>query len=223
MADNVAITAGAGTTIASDDVAGVQYQRVKLALGADGAAADAPVGAGTASGVLRATLASDDPAVAALGAISGAAVITDANGTIQQYLRGLIKQWIAGTLVLGTGSNAIGKLAANAGVNVGEVTIKDISTGEYETVAASQTAQTIGATGAAGDYLSHVIVSPGTTSPGVVTILDNATSIVAFAGGTASISNLIPFIIPVGLYSVSGAWKITTGANVTCVAVGNFT
>ena len=30
MADNVAITAGSGTTIASDDVSGVHYQRVKL-------------------------------------------------------------------------------------------------------------------------------------------------------------------------------------------------
>ena len=36
MADNVAITAGAGTSIASDDVGGVQHQRVKLTLGADG-------------------------------------------------------------------------------------------------------------------------------------------------------------------------------------------
>lgn len=41
--------------------------------------------------VQRTTLASDDPAVATLGATSGAAVITDANGTIQQYLRGLVK------------------------------------------------------------------------------------------------------------------------------------
>jgi hypothetical protein len=30
MADNVAITAGSGTTIATDDVSGVHYQRVKL-------------------------------------------------------------------------------------------------------------------------------------------------------------------------------------------------
>lgn len=41
MADNVAITAGAGTTIASDDVGGVQYQRVKAVWGADGVATDA--------------------------------------------------------------------------------------------------------------------------------------------------------------------------------------
>ncbi|AZO29437.1 hypothetical protein [Mesorhizobium sp. M1B.F.Ca.ET.045.04.1.1] len=45
-----------------------------------------------------------------LGTTSGAAVITDANGTLQQYLRGLIKQWIAGTLVVGSGTNLIGKV-----------------------------------------------------------------------------------------------------------------
>lgn len=37
MADNVEITAGAGTDIATDDVASVHYQKIKLALGADGA------------------------------------------------------------------------------------------------------------------------------------------------------------------------------------------
>lgn len=33
MADNVAITAGSGTTVATDDVSGAHYQRVKLAVG----------------------------------------------------------------------------------------------------------------------------------------------------------------------------------------------
>lgn len=41
MADNVAITAGAGTNIASDDIGGVQYQRVKVTHGLDGTATDA--------------------------------------------------------------------------------------------------------------------------------------------------------------------------------------
>lgn len=40
MADNVAITAGAGTNIASDDIGGVQYQRVKMTQGQDGSATD---------------------------------------------------------------------------------------------------------------------------------------------------------------------------------------
>lgn len=38
MADNIAITAGTGTTIATDDVGGAHYQRIKLDVGADGAA-----------------------------------------------------------------------------------------------------------------------------------------------------------------------------------------
>lgn len=38
MADNVAITAGSGTTIATEDVAGVHYQKVKPVWGGDGEA-----------------------------------------------------------------------------------------------------------------------------------------------------------------------------------------
>ena len=101
--------------------------------------------------------------------------------------------------------------------------LTNMGAGEYETVAASQTAQALGATGATGDYLSHVVCFPATTSPGVVTILDNATTWGSFPGGATSTSNLVPFTIPVNSVSVSGAWKITTGANISCVAVGNFT
>lgn len=95
---------------------------------------------------------------------------------------------------------------------------------QYETVAASQTAQAMGATGAAGDYLAGVLVFPGTAGCGVVTILDNATVIGTFpGGGTTALPSLVPFMIPIGLFSVSGAWKITTGANVTACGVGKFT
>jgi len=40
MADNIAITAGAGTSIAADDISSVFYQRVKVSVGADGSATD---------------------------------------------------------------------------------------------------------------------------------------------------------------------------------------
>lgn len=40
MADNVAITAGTGTSIAADDIGGVMHQRVKVTHGADGSATD---------------------------------------------------------------------------------------------------------------------------------------------------------------------------------------
>jgi hypothetical protein len=67
MADNVAITAGAGTTLASDDVGGVQYPRVKISIGADGTAADWPVGSGNQSAVPRVTLATDSPGIITTG------------------------------------------------------------------------------------------------------------------------------------------------------------
>jgi hypothetical protein len=95
--------------------------------------------------------------------------------------------------------------------------------GEYETVAASQTAQALGATGAAGDFCSGLLIIPATTSPGAVAILDNSTSTTIFTGGANSVGSLVPFFVPIQAYSTAGAWKITTGANVSVWAVGNFT
>jgi hypothetical protein len=46
LADNVAITAGSGTTIGADDVGGVLIQRVKTTWGPDGTANDADVATG---------------------------------------------------------------------------------------------------------------------------------------------------------------------------------
>lgn len=93
----------------------------------------------------------------------------------------------------------------------------------YETVAASQTAQVIGGNGATGDYIQRIVVIPATTSPGNVLLLDNATSITVFTGGATSVADLKPFVIEIGAVSQSGAWKITTGANVSAIAVGMFT
>ncbi|MGV8840688.1 MAG: hypothetical protein ACWA6X_10335 [Bauldia sp.] len=92
----------------------------------------------------------------------------------------------------------------------------------YETVAASQTGQVLGGAGAKGDYVSHLLVIPATTSPGSVALIDKATSITLFAGGAASVPSLIPFAIPVGANSQAGPWSVTTGANVSVVAFGRF-
>lgn len=92
---------------------------------------------------------------------------------------------------------------------------------KYEKVAESQTAQVLGATGATGDYISHVIITPQDTTVGEVTLLDNAISIPLMAAGT--LSNTAPIQLQLGMLSVSGAWKITTGVDVDVLAVGNFT
>ena len=77
MSDNIDVTPGTGKTVATDDVGGSQYQQVKINIGADGVATPLTAGAGAvASGTLRTTLASDDPAVASLAALEAAAAST---------------------------------------------------------------------------------------------------------------------------------------------------
>lgn len=96
--------------------------------------------------------------------------------------------------------------------------------GNYETVAASQAAQVMGGTGAVGDFLSSVLIVPATTSPGAVQITDGAgAAITIFAGGANSVSNLAPIFVGLGYTSTSGAWKITTGLNVSAIGGGKFT
>lgn len=96
--------------------------------------------------------------------------------------------------------------------------------GDYETVAASQSTQALGATGAAGDYLYGLLIVPATTSPGNVQIKDGSNSaITVFTGGATSVADLKPFLIPLNMVSVVGAWQVTTGANVSAIGVGSFT
>lgn len=100
MADNVAFTPGSGATAAADDIGGVMYARVKVGLGSDGTANDWEAGAGAAdSGTARVILASDDPAVVALGGAgtSPPSLATGATGVIGwlRYLAGLASGYTA--------------------------------------------------------------------------------------------------------------------------------
>lgn len=92
----------------------------------------------------------------------------------------------------------------------------------YETVAASRTAQVIGASGSVKDVISHIVVTPATTSPGNILLIDGSTSITVFTGGSGSVLSLVPFVIFLNMKAQTGPWKITTGANVSCIAVGDF-
>lgn len=92
---------------------------------------------------------------------------------------------------------------------------------DYETVAASQTDQVIGPVGGAGDVLERLIIVPATTGAGTVSIKDGSgSSINVFVTGT--LADLSPQIVQLGARSSGGAWKVTTGANVSVIAVGRF-
>jgi hypothetical protein len=99
---------------------------------------------------------------------------------------------------------------------------------QYETVAASQTDQILGATGARYDYLAGVLIVPATAAAGAVSIKDgNGTAITVFAGGgTTALADLKPFLVPLGLHAMSSTtpgWKITTLGNVSAIGIGRFT
>lgn len=85
---------------------------------------------------------------------------------------------------------------------------------DYETVAAGQTTQILGATGAVGDFLARVLVTANT---GAFTIFDGVIAVAVFPATTPIGS------IEIGLKSVSGTWNVTTAASTSLTAVGQFT
>ncbi len=90
---------------------------------------------------------------------------------------------------------------------------------KYEHIAASATAQVLGATGAAGDYLHRLIITVSATATSTVSLLDNNASHVLLAANSA----IGVYSVEVNSKSVNGAWKITTGAGAEVLAIGNFT
>jgi hypothetical protein len=91
----------------------------------------------------------------------------------------------------------------------------------YETVAASQTDQVLGSASAGkGDYIARLILIVSTAATAATTLTDGTTAIAVFpnspGGGVGT------YVIDIGLTSVVGAWKLTTGAGVAAIAVGYF-
>jgi hypothetical protein len=91
---------------------------------------------------------------------------------------------------------------------------------QYETVAASQTTQMLGGSGAAGDYLHRIIVTVNTSSTSTVTLTDGVTSIPLVPSNVGSGHSVID--IELNMASLTSGWKVTTGAGVTVIAVGLF-
>lgn len=98
---------------------------------------------------------------------------------------------------------------------------------DYVPIAASSTAAPLAITTAAkGNLLYRLIISPGTTGAGAISLIDGTGSdkvtIPIFVTGT--LSDLSPITLELGIVSQkAGGWNITTGANVTVLAVGLFT
>ncbi|MBK8772515.1 MAG: hypothetical protein IPM06_19115 [Rhizobiales bacterium] len=90
---------------------------------------------------------------------------------------------------------------------------------DYETVAASQTDQVLGTTGSVGDFLGRLIITASTAATATVSIKDGSGSAIPICPALAAAG---VFVVELGIRSTSGAWKVTTGAGATVVAIGKF-
>lgn len=91
----------------------------------------------------------------------------------------------------------------------------------YEHVAASQTDQVLGGTGAVGDYLHRLICTVSTAATSRVQITDGSlvhTILPNNVGGGIGV-----YVIDIESPSRTSAWKVTTAAGVEVLAVGIFT
>ena len=147
-----------------------------------------------------------------LGANSGAAVVTDANGTLQQYLRGLVKIFIT------AGSAFVSSLVAP---NANEVR------GQSGAVTGTTSTQIIAAQGAGQKiYLTTIIVTNSHATVGtLVTIQDDAGSPIVLCSGYAAALGggfVATFPTPPSTTANQKLMVIcgTTGANVYASAVG---
>jgi hypothetical protein len=128
MADGVSITAGTGTTILTDDTGvGGHAQVVKLAISTDGSGTLIPADAANGIDVDVTRL----PALAAgtnnIGDVDvltvPAPLSTTGNGTAATALRVSLASDSTGIVSLTTSTASIGKLAANSGVDIGDVDV----------------------------------------------------------------------------------------------------
>ena len=99
------------------------------------------------------------------------------------------------------------------------------SEGDYETVAASQTDQILGATGAKDDWLARLICVVTTAATAQVQIKDGNGSAITVLPNSPG-GGIGTYVIEVGAKAVNATtpgWKVTTGAGVAVLGVGSFT
>jgi len=197
MADGVNITAGSGVVIASDDVGGFQYQRVKISQGADGSATDV-----SSAAPLQVTLANTGanatPLVVDLGANNDVSINAGTN-----YI---------GKVRLTDGTTD-GEVVPLAGYNAQAVAIVDAS-GDQVTSFGGGVQYTEGDTDASFTGTVSLAEGPGNTAAAMqvdasghlqIDIAAASTSLtVSDGGGSITVDNNGTFAVQATLQSNSG-------------------
>jgi hypothetical protein len=174
MADNVLLNSGTGgETCATDDVAGVQYQRVKLTDGAADSATPIAAGGGVEAGALRVTIASDSTGVVSVDD-NGASLTVD--GTVA----------ISGTVPVTDNGGSLTVDGTVAATQSGAWNVTNVS-GTVSLPTGAATAAKQPALGTAGTASADVISVQGIASMTPVQVSDAGGSLTVDNGGTFAV------------------------------------
>jgi len=201
MTDNVDVTPGSGATIATDDVSGVQFQKVKLDMGADGASSPLGVGQQAKAASLPVAIASDDVTLALFGPVTETAPATDTassglNGRLQRVAQRLSSMIALLPTALGAG----GGLKVDGSGTALPVSGTVAGSGNFASTVADGANVTLGAKADAKSAATD------TTAISVVSILKQLS---AYLGGTLTVGSHA--VTNAGTFAVQEA----DGANVT--------
>jgi hypothetical protein len=226
VADNVAITAGAGTSIATDEVGTDHYQRVKLADGTADSSTAIAAGNGTAANALRVSVASDS---------TGQVKVTDGTNTIAIATAGADGESNTANRLKAEVYNDIfnGSTWDRQRGDVGGIWVRPfpgrgaLAQGAASSTSSSST-QVIAGTASNYLYITSIIVHNSSTTDTYVTLQDGSggTTIAivpAAAKGGAVITPATPIMVPTsgnGLYfaqpgSLSTVYVFAAGYKLT--------
>jgi hypothetical protein len=103
---------------------------------------------------------------------------------------------------------------------------KALDSSQYVLVAASQTTKQISPAGNAqerGDFLAGVSVIWASTLGGTVTLIDGTTTFMVIPAQVTAATDIVPRYVELGITATSTkGFNITTGASVSCLAIGRF-
>jgi len=223
MADNVAITAGSGTNIATDDIAGVHYQRMKLVDGTLDATTAIAAGGGVEAGALRVTVASDSTGVLSVDD-NGSTLSVDDGGSTISVDDGGSSLTVDGTVTANAGTGFVSvqtEDAASAGGETGTMIL-----GVRNDAATSKTS-------ADGDFSAIATDSAGRVGiadlGGAISVDDNGSSLTvdgtvtanagtgSFTVAQATAANLNATVTGFGTAGAAAFIKITDGTNTATV------
>lgn len=147
---------------------------------------------------------------AVAGTTAGAAVITDANGTLQQYLRGLVTRWV-NALGAGTAAAALRVVVATDQTSV-PVNQAAAATGGYSylNIAAGQATTVVKAS---AGTLHSIVLNSAATATNTTTVYDHASGAGTVIAIPAVVTATVPTTLLFDIAFATGLTIITATAN----------